>query len=281
MRTYNELLESGIKSLKEAGIEESEIDAAYLLFQVARIDRASFFLLRDTPIDKGLEEKFLDLIKIRKTRKPLSYILKSRNFMGFDFYVDENVLIPEPETEILVEEVLKEARDKKILDLCTGSGCIAISIALLGSPMKIIATDISYKALDIAKRNANQLIGDYSNISFLESDLYSNVNGKFDIIVSNPPYIETEIIDSLEPEVKNFFPRIALDGGIDGLDFYRKIISKAHNYLTNHGKIFLEIGYNEATQVSLLLKEYGFCNINIIKDYSNLDRIVIGHIERN
>lgn len=271
--SYKELLKTGTDKLKGANIEEAEIDAWYLLEVVLGLSRAEYFLHPEYVADIDKAEEFLRLIERRSKRIPLSYVLGNRDFMGFSFKVNENVLIPEQETELLVEEVLKWCDGKSVLDLCTGSGCIAISISLLGKPGKVVGADISKRALEVAKENA--LLLKAQNVKFLQSDLFDKINEKFDIVVSNPPYIETEVIEKLQPEVRDYIPRLALDGDKDGLKFYRKITEYAPKYLNRNAKIFYEIGYNQGRAVFDILDGNGFTDIRIIKDYSGLDRIVM------
>ena len=215
---------------------------------------------------------------------PIQYIINHQEFMRLDFYVDENVLIPQPDTEILVEEVIKycdklssknsQSSPIKILDLCTGSGAIAISLAKYIDNCEIIATDISTKAIQIAKLNAEKNLV-RNKITFIESDMFQNIpSEKFDIIVSNPPYIETDVIKSLSIEVQKE-PNIALDGGFDGMHFYKIIINNTSNYLNSNGKVFLEIGFNQKDKIFNLIKqsEIDF-NPVCIKDLSGNDRVI-------
>lgn len=233
--------------------------------------------------EQQINEFEIGLEKI-KNNVPIQYITNHQEFMKLDFYVDENVLIPQPDTEILVEEVIKyvnENTDKfatsspiKILDLCTGSGAIAISLAKYIENAEITATDISNKAIQIAKLNAEKNLV-HKKITFIESDMFENINeNQFDIIVSNPPYIETTVINTLDKEVQKE-PHIALDGGDDGLKFYRLIIKNAKDYLTSNGKIFFEIGYNQKEAIFNLIEEFKiFKNPVCIKDLSGNDRII-------
>ena len=218
------------------------------------------------------ERKVREIIERRISKEPLQYITNEQFFFGNKFYVNENVLIPRADTEILVEEVLKLSKDSdKILDLCTGSGCIAISLKKANLKLDITASDISEKALIVAMINAKI---NNVKINFIKSDLFNEITQKFDIIVSNPPYIETSVINNLQDEVKKE-PILALDGGEDGLDFYKKIISEAKERLNKKGLIALEIGYNQAEKVKELLLSSEFDDIQVIKDYGNNDRIVI------
>ena len=234
-----------------------------------------------TKLDEELCDSDVDLFKkaVQKVKNgiPVQYVTNHQEFMNLNFYVDENVLIPQPDTEIVVEEIINQFKDKncKILDLCTGSGAIAISLAKYIENSTIVASDISSKAIQVAKLNAEKNLV-HKKIEFIESDLFENINKKdFDVIVSNPPYIKSKEIDSLSKEVK-CEPHIALDGGEDGLLFYKAIIEKSHNYLNKNGKLFLEIGYNQKEDVKKLLSENNnFYNIYSKKDLGQNDRIVV------
>ncbi|MCK9225512.1 MAG: peptide chain release factor N(5)-glutamine methyltransferase [Candidatus Muirbacterium halophilum] len=223
---------------------------------------------------KKLFEKFI--IK-RKKNIPYSYITGIKDFFGLEFYVCKDVLIPRNETEILVEKILEFSKDKSIIDMCTGSGCIAICIAKFGNPKKIIATDISYNAIKIAKKNANNLLSNdkLKNIAFVNCDKLNSINYKFDIFVSNPPYIRSNDILKLEEKVKQNEPLIALDGGNDGFYFYKYLSKNIVNNLKKGGKLFLEIGFDQGDIVKNLF-EQNFESIKIIKDYANHDRFIYG-----
>lgn len=217
----------------------------------------------------------------RHKHQPLNYILKSQNFCGFDFYVNKNVLAPRPETELLVEKTLSFIKnDYKVLDLCTGSGCIAISLEKFLEEKDITAhidaVDISTKALKVAKKNAKL---NNSSVNFIKSDLFENVKEKYDIIVSNPPYINKQDMLSLDIEVKKYDPTLALYGGENGLYFYEKIIENCKNYLKKDGIILFEIGLGQENDVSKMLENKGF-KTEIIKDYSGINRIVIGYLNK-
>lgn len=270
------LLADGAKMLAQAGIDEAELDARYILEYITGLNSAQYFIHSEDIIEKDKAEEFFRLIERRSKRIPLSYVIGTRDFFGLTFKVDENVLIPEQETELLVEEVIKHSEGKSVLDMCTGSGCIAISIALFGKPSKVAASDISEKALEVARENAKSLKA--GEISFIQGDMFENVTDKFDIIVSNPPYIETGEIDELMPEVRDYIPRLALDGDIDGLKFYRIISKEAVKKLNKNGRIFYEIGYNQSRAVASILLENGFTDVKIMKDYSGLDRIVMAKL---
>ena len=270
------LLADGAKMLAQAGIDEAELDARYILEYITGLNSAQYFINSEDIIEKDKAEEFFRLIERRSKRIPLSYVIGTRDFFGLTFKVDENVLIPEQETELLVEEVIKHSEGKSVLDMCTGSGCIAISIALFGKPSKVAASDISEKALEVARENAKSIKA--GEISFIQGDMFENVTDKFDIIVSNPPYIETGEIDELMPEVRDYIPRLALDGDIDGLKFSRIISKEAVKQLNQNGRIFYEIGYNQSRAVASILFENGFTDITVIKDYSGLDRIVMAKL---
>ena len=270
------LLADGAKMLAQAGIDEAELDARYILEYITGLNSAQYFIHSEDIIEKDKAEEFFRLIERRSKRIPLSYVIGTRDFFGLTFKVDENVLIPEQETELLVEEVIKHSEGKSVLDMCTGSGCIAISIALFGKPSKVAASDISEKALEVARENAKSLKA--GEISFIQGDMFENVTEKFDIIVSNPPYIETKVIDELMPEVRDYIPRLALDGDEDGLKFYRIISKEAVKKLNKNGRIFYEIGYNQSRAVASILLENGFTDVKIMKDYSGLDRIVMAKL---
>ena len=218
-------------------------------------------------------EKLENGLKRLTNDEPLAYILGNVDFYGSNIQVNKTVLIPRHETEILCETIIKENQNKKnldILDLCTGSGCIAITLAKELN-CKVVATDISKDAIELAKENANN---ECVKVKFLISDMFKQIPNKFDIIVSNPPYIESESINTLSCSVKDFEPRWALDGGDDGLEFYRVIANNSPNFLKPNGKLYLEIGYNQGESVPKLL-EKNFCDIKVLKDYDKLDRIIV------
>ncbi|WP_409373530.1 peptide chain release factor N(5)-glutamine methyltransferase [Thermoanaerobacter thermocopriae] len=241
-----------------------------------KINRTALFLRREEEISKEQLERFLEFVNMRKSHIPYQYIVKKQYFMGLEFFVDENVLIPRPETEILVEEALKRLkRGDVVLDIGTGSGAIAVSIAKYFPDCTVYAVDISKKAIEIAKHNAKKQ-GVLDRIFFIESDLFCNLppNLKFDFIVSNPPYIKKREIELLQEEVKKE-PIVALDGGEDGLFFYKKIIREAPFYIKSGGKIGFEIGYSQKEEVTTLLEESGFKDVEIIKDLAGIDRVII------
>lgn len=270
-----EAVKLGKENLIKENVEEALLKTRLLLCYI--LDKPKEYLIINSKeiLSKKEEKSFLEALEKLKAGYPLQYITHKQFFRNCEIYVDESVLIPRPDTEILVEEVLKLIRKKEtlsILDLCTGSGAIAISLAK-ETNSKITATDISQKALDIARKNAKL---NNTKINFIQGDLFENIpkENKFDIIVSNPPYIETETIKDLSKEVKNE-PIIALDGGIDGLDFYRRIAFKAKNFLNVDGYLALEIGYNQKAEVYKILLENRFTEILSVKDFSGNDRVII------
>ena len=266
-----ELLTLAINKLKENKIEEPVIKARILLENVLHVDKQFLVVHSQKQIEEKLALKYLENIEKLIQGFPIQYITNKQEFMKLNFYVDSNVLIPQPDTEILVEEVIKKQK-QKILDLCTGSGAIAISLAKYIKNSNVCGTDISEQALKIAKKNAK---ANNVKVNFFKSDLFENINEKFEIIVSNPPYIETEVIKTLKPEVQKE-PHIALDGGQDGLNFYRKIIKQAPKFLKKDGMLFLEIGYNQKEAVENLLQNSNkYEKIECIKDLAGNYRVII------
>ncbi|WP_313134148.1 peptide chain release factor N(5)-glutamine methyltransferase [Anaerocolumna sp.] len=273
MKTLENALQEGRRFLKEKQIADSDIDAWYLLSFLFRMNRAHYLMHSSMPISKEQYCEYMELIKKRGNHIPLQHITGEQEFMGLNFKVSNEVLIPRQDTEILVQEVLKAADGKTVLDMCTGSGCIIISLDRLGNIKSGTGADISASALKIADENNTRL---EANVQFLQSNLFEQVQGKYDIIVSNPPYIPTSDIETLMEEVKDHEPSIALDGKEDGLYFYRRILSEGTDYINPGGFIFFEIGCDQGAAVSQLLKEKGFQDIRIIKDLAGLDRVVTG-----
>ncbi|MBP3255462.1 MAG: peptide chain release factor N(5)-glutamine methyltransferase [Clostridia bacterium] len=272
-----ELIAYGRKMLNENNIEDSNIIAKSLAKYILEMDDSKIIINEDKEVEENNRIRYyLSLIEIVDGR-PLQYITNKQNFMGLEFYVDENVLIPQPDTEILVEEVINACKsfdEVHVLDICTGSGAIGISIAKNVNDATVTLSDISNKALEIAKKNAKQ---NDVNVSFIESDMFENISEKFDIIVSNPPYIKTEVIQTLDKGVQNE-PYIALDGGKDGLDFYRILVEKSKEYLNNGGMLIMEIGYDQKEDVEKLLVDSGYSDVYSKKDLSGNDRIVAAKI---
>ena len=276
----SELIDYGKKLLKENNIDDYSIIAKELACFIFELDRNNLILNMDKEVNEKDKARFyLALIELVQGM-PIQYITNKQEFMGIDFYVDENVLIPQPDTEILVEEVLeivsKKSEPLYILDLCTGSGAIGISIAKNTKNSKVVLSDISEKSIEVAKKNSeNSDIMD--KVKFIKSDLFEDIQYKFDIIVSNPPYIKTDIIKTLPKDVQKE-PIIALDGGKDGLDFYKRIIGEAKGYLNNGGYLCLEIGYDQKEEVEKILKAFDYNNIYCKKDLSGNDRVIIANI---
>ena len=279
--TLQKLLDEAAERLKLAGVPDAGLDAKLLLFHVWNMSMTRWLLdrSRTVPEDQdGKVQEYRRLVELRASRIPLQHLTGSQEFMGLEFKVNEHVLIPRQDTETLVELVMKEndLGGLSVLDMCTGSGCIAVSLAVLGGCGDVTGADISAEALAVANENADRLCGDRSRITFLESDLFESVpkDKKFDIIVSNPPYIETDVISGLEPEVRDHEPVQALDGTEDGLYFYRRLAAECRSFLKPGGRVYFEIGCGQAEDVSGLLAEAGYTRIATVKDLPGLDRVV-------
>ena len=279
--TINEIIIRYSKKLENIS-STPRLDVETILQKVLNVDRLYILLNLDKSLNIDEEKLFNKYIKERLNNRPIAYIVENREFMGLDFYVKEGVLIPRPDTEILVEEVIELAKGKgkiNILDIGTGSGAITVSLAKYLKDAKIISVDISDIALEIAKKNAqNNYVDD--RITFIKSDLFTNIDKdmKFDIIVSNPPYIKRKVIETLDKQVKDFEPYNALEGGVDGLDFYRKITKQGKNYLNKGGFLAYEVGHDQSEDVSKLMKNDGYTNIYTRKDLQQIDRVVIGSV---
>lgn len=316
--TYRECYEKGCRILNEAGIEEAVLDARLLLESVCGTNRNDLLVHGEQPVAVDAEEKYMDWIGKRAVHIPLQQLTGEQDFMGLTFTVNEHVLIPRQDTEILVEEVLKELHDgMRVLDMCTGSGCILISLLHYSNGCEGLGVDLSAEALQVAERNAQRILGEKlskpvsleiklpeakgdgdktfeaesgdaeaaldfaenetaGRARFLQSDLFENVEGKFEIIVSNPPYIASAEVDKLMPEVRDHEPRMALDGTADGLEFYRRIIEDAGSHLVSSGMLFFEIGYDQGQAVSELMRQHGYREVQVVQDYAGLDRVVYG-----
>lgn len=283
--TYREAYQAGKEQLDLAGIDESALDARLLLEYVCGTDRNRLLVYGHEPVQEEELRRYRELLMRRADRVPLQYLTGLQSFMGLDFLVNEHVLIPRQDTEILVEEVLRNLHDgMSVLDLCTGSGCILISLLRYTNDCRGLGTDISPKALAVAAENAERLVPEAvkpdtesgERLLFLESDLCERVEGKFDVIVSNPPYIPTGAIETLMPEVRDHEPRLALDGSEDGLLFYRRIIDESRIYLKGGGMLFFEIGFDQGAAVRELMERAGFLGVKVSKDYAGLDRVVSG-----
>ncbi len=273
-KTLKELLDSGILYLTGKGIEEAATDAWLLLEEVFQISRSWYFAHSDTEAEEQKARRYESLLEQRGQRIPLQHLTGKTWFYGLPFTVNEHVLIPRQDTEILVEEALKRAKSgMKILDMCTGSGCILLSVLSNCPSVMGTGVDLSEKALETARKNAADL---KIKAEFLHSDLFKQVEGSFDLILSNPPYIRTDVIPTLMPEVRDHEPWMALDGKEDGLYFYRKILEQAGVYLIPGGWLCFEIGYDQGEDLRALMQRQGLEQIEIVKDLAGLDRVAVG-----
>ena len=283
--TLKQLYKVGTVKLAEEGIEEFSLDAWYLLEYVTGVSKAMYFAEPERAVSEENADRYIDCIRRRAAHIPLQHITGEQEFMGYPFCVNEHVLIPRQDTEILVEEAIQIMRPKmKILDMCTGSGCIVLSILKMCrekyymTDLQGIGADVSEEALKVARENSRRL---EVPVTWIQSDLFAKIpeEEKYDVIVSNPPYIETAVIDTLQEEVRLHDPYIALDGKEDGLYFYRRIISEADKYLKPQGKLMFEIGCDQAEAVEELMKNAGYEQITVKKDLAGLDRVVYGTLQ--
>lgn len=272
--TYREAVEFGTKCLTDAGVPDAALDAWYLLQMVCKIERSYYYVHGEEDITQDAQKEYEIAVQKRAEHIPLQYIVGEQEFMGLRFKVNSNVLIPRQDTETLVEQVLKIVKPgMKVLDLCTGSGCVLISVLKNAPELTGMGSDISKTALLVAKENAKLHEVD---AEWVRSDLFDNITETFDVIMANPPYIPTGEILSLMPEVRDFEPENALDGGADGLDFYRKIAGQVKDYLNPGGYVYMEIGYDQGEAVSELMRNAGFTEVEVIKDLARNDRVVKG-----
>lgn len=289
---YGQVYKWGEKQLEDAEIAEAKLDARLLLEYICGTDRNTLLIHGDREVSEKEYERYVNCIAERKKHVPLQYITGVQEFMGLEFAVNEHVLIPRQDTEILVEEVMRHLHDgMHILDMCTGSGCILLSLLYYSNDCTGIGTDISQDALSVARENANKLkfLKNELNVDFIRSDLFERFEksaegwyaGPFEIIVANPPYIKSNIIETLMPEVKEHEPRSALDGKEDGLYFYRKIIERAGDYLTGGGELFFEIGYDQGADVKKMMEDAGYAEVEVVKDFAGLDRVVHGILNKS
>lgn len=274
--SYDALLKMGTDELTAHAVDNASLDAWYLLEYVYGISRVDFLMQRMQPFDAAQTQKvttYQMLIQKRSDGCPVQYLIGSTEFMGLTFEVNAHVLIPRQDTEVLVETALSMMKPQSsVLDMCTGSGCIILSLAKLGTVKEGIGVDISTGALRVAEKNREHL--GLTQVKMVQSNLFESVDGMYDMIVSNPPYIPTADIDGLMREVRDHEPHLALDGSEDGLLFYRKIAEVSGGYLVPGGVLLLEIGYDQAADVSMLLEQAGFCDIHVKKDLAGLDRVV-------
>ena len=272
---YAKLYQIGKEQLQKAGITDAELDARLLLEFICHTDRNALYAHGDQEIEDEKMQDFLQLIEKRAVHIPLQHLTGEQNFMGLDFLVNEHVLIPRQDTEILVEEIMRDLHDGiRILDMCTGSGCILLSLLHYSNDCVGVGVDVSEDALAVARQNADRLAE--KQAVFIQSDLFEKVEGSFDLIVSNPPYIRSQEIAGLMPEVREHEPHLALVGKDDGLHFYREIIKGAMPHLKRGGQLFFEIGYDQGEAVQALLAANGYTEIAVVKDYAGLDRVVYG-----
>ncbi|GFI02508.1 release factor glutamine methyltransferase [Lachnospiraceae bacterium] len=271
---YRTLYDMGAEELKEAGVEEAALDARLLLEEVCGTDRNDLLVHGDHLVAEDQLERYMECIDLRSKRIPLQHILGYQEFMGLKFKVTPDVLIPRQDTETLVEEVMRNLHDgMRILDMCTGSGCILLSLLRYSNDCVGTGCDLSEAALQVAQENARALS---LEAEFIQSDLFEKVQGKYEIIVSNPPYIPSQEILTLMEEVRDHDPLMALDGREDGLYFYKEIIKGAGQHLHPGGMLFFEIGCTQAEDVSRYLKEAGYKEVTVCKDLAGLDRVVSG-----
>lgn len=278
---YKECYAQGVRELEKAMVPEAKLDARLLLEAICGTDRNTLLVHGDREVLPEQIESYEEAICKRAKRVPLQHILGQQEFMSLVFEVNEHVLIPRQDTEVLVERVLEVLRPPmNVLDMCTGSGCILISLLKMCPGVYGVGVDISKEALAVASRNGETILGGGTagqvgeKVRWIHSDMFTQVEGEFDVITSNPPYIPTKVIEELMPEVKEFEPMNALDGMEDGLFFYRQIAEQAPKFLKSQGHLFLEIGYDQGESVSQLLTQQGFGRVEVIKDYAGLDRVV-------
>lgn len=284
--TYRECYAYGLEILSQADVPDARIDARLLLEFVCHTTQHDMILNGNRQVSEQEKSLYESLITKRSERVPLQHITGSQSFMGFDFRVNEYVLIPRQDTEILVEKTLEILKpDMYVLDMCTGSGCILLSLLALSQGCRGVGADISAEALKVAKRNQagiSEQCGKELAAEFVESDLFTVFDGMgrlFDIIVSNPPYIASAVIDTLEPEVRLHEPIGALDGTADGLYFYKKIVTDSKRFLKKGGALLFEIGHDQGKAVAELMNDTGFTKVTVMQDYAGLDRIVYGFLK--
>lgn len=277
--TYRDVYDEGAARLGEAGIEEAELDARLLLEFVCGTDRNTLLAHGEREVSEEEYGRYSGFIERRAAHVPLQHLTGEQDFMGLTFLVNKDVLVPRQDTEVLVEEVMKHLHDgMRILDLCTGSGCILLSLLHYSNDCEGVGVDLSERALAVARENQERLRSDRPEMKarFLEGDLFAGLEERFDMIVSNPPYIKTDVIDTLMPEVWEHEPVMALDGGADGLVFYRRIAGDAGAYLNGGGMLFFEIGCEQAEDVRSIMEAAGFREVEVVKDFAGLDRVVYG-----
>jgi release factor glutamine methyltransferase len=284
MITVLEAIKLSTEYLEKKDVESARANAEILLAEILNCKRLDLYLTFDKPLKENELNLYREFIRKRGMRIPLQYIVGNVEFFGFKLVVNENVLIPRPETEQLVEKIIKDntgIENLTILDIGVGSGNISIALSNNLKNCKVVGIDISEKALEIAKVNSKKYLSE-NKVEFklfdILKDNLANL-GKFDLIISNPPYISDKDFEALEPELKNFEPRIALTDSSDGISYYKKIISASKELLNMNGKLYFEMGKDQFQKIDSLMKENGFKNINIIKDYSGIERIISGELK--
>ncbi len=267
--------------LNNAGVPDADYDARELLLYVTGMSLSDWLLKAQERIKDAEADRYAELVGRRAGREPLQQITGVQGFMGLSFRVTRDTLCPRPDTEVLVEHAIPVCKDADVLDMCTGTGCIAISLSKLAGARSVTASDISEAALAVARDNAFR---NGADVTFVLSDMFEKVEGTYDVIVSNPPYIDREQMECLMPEVKDYEPHAALYGGEDGLTFYRILTAEGAKYLRPAGSdgkggyLIVEIGYDQGIAVSELLSANGFSEVKVIKDYAGNDRVVVGHL---
>ncbi len=277
--TYYEVYREGAARLGEADIEEAELDARLLLEFVCGTDRNTLLVHGERDVSEEEYGRYCGLIERRAVHVPLQHLTGEQDFMGLTFLVNKDVLVPRQDTEVLVEEAMKHLHDgMRMLDLCTGSGCILLSLLHYSNDCEGVGVDLSARALSVAGKNYEIQRTQRPDMKarFLEGNLFEGLEDRFDMIVSNPPYIKTDVIDTLMPEVREYEPVMALDGGTDGLAFYRRIAGDAGAYLNGGGMLFFEIGCEQAADVCKIMEAAGFREVEVVKDFAGLDRVVYG-----
>ena len=284
-KTYRELYEEGRRILEQAGLPDAALDARFLLEEVCGTNLQTLLVFPEKKVTEEEVNQYRAFIQRRKDREPTAMILGEWDFMGLTFRLNKSTLIPEQDTEVLVETALEELKRRgsgeaplRILDLCTGSGCILLSLLHELRNAGGLGTDLSEEALEAARENVVRL-GLQERAAFRQGDLWEPVGDeRFDLIVSNPPYVPTDVIPTLEPEVRCGEPYAALDGGEDGLVFYRRILKEAAGHLKPSGIIIVESGFDEAAQIAALMQDQKLRGIRTVKDYGGLDRVVLGAV---
>lgn len=284
----SELLKKGVALIEGKEYSNPILESILVLSTILKKDKSYIYTHLDEEVNKDIEDRFLSIMEKRKKGYPLQYLLQEWEFMGLDLYIEEGVLIPRPETELMVEYIInyvkKNYGDNKvnILDIGVGSGAISISLAKYIENSRVYGVDIGYIPIKVANINKEKF--NLDNVKFYQGDLFqaldkAGIEEKFHIIASNPPYIKSKDIENLQIEVREFEPMLALDGGEDGLLFYRKITKESKRYFKSKGMLIYEIGYDQGSAVREILVNEGFDNISILKDLQGHDRVILGFIE--